>query len=100
LRLEALGLHSFFDAVLSVPDLWRQDPDHGVFEIAADGTQLPHDQLGFVGRDTAMLSLAGKAGICRIAVNYDQDAVAEVFIEGFDQLLVAVPWATSHTVVP
>jgi len=99
-RLETLGLHSYFDAVLSVPDLWRQYPDHGVFEIAADGTHRPHDQLAFVGRDTAMLSRAGKAGICRIAVNYDRDAVAEIFVKGFDQLLDAVPWATPHTVVP
>lgn len=98
-RLKALGLDACFEAVLATPDLWRQYPQQPVFEIAAETTRLPANQLAFVGCDTGMLAAAGSAGVCRIAVNYDKDAIAEVFINGFDQLPRAVPWASTHAAV-
>lgn len=93
-RLDALGLATYFTSVFSVPDLWRQYPEHPAVQIAARTTHLPCDRLAFVGRDTALLAEAGAAGIRRIAVNYDEDAVADIFLRGFDRLPDAVPWET------
>ncbi|MFW6171345.1 MAG: HAD family hydrolase [Planctomycetota bacterium] len=91
-RLDALGLSPYFSSVLSIPDLWRQYPEHPAFPIAARSTRLPCHRLAFVGRDTALLTEAGEAGMCRVAVNYDNDAVADVFLRGFDRLTDDVCW--------
>ena len=98
-RLDSLGLESYFENVLSMPDLWREFPDRPAFHVAAEITELPAHRLGFVGRDTAVLAQAGELGIRRIAVNYDEDAAADVFIRSFDRLLQAVPWDVEHTPV-
>ncbi|MFO7905010.1 MAG: HAD family hydrolase [Planctomycetota bacterium] len=99
-RLNALGLAPYFNSVFSIPDLWRQYPEHPALQIAARTTHLPCGRLAFVGRDTALLTEAGEAGICRIAVNYDNDAVADVFLRGFDRLPDAVPWESEPATTP
>jgi FMN phosphatase YigB (HAD superfamily) len=98
-RLKQLGLESYFQAALSVPELWRQYPDRPVFEVAMESTGLAPGRLAFIGRDTAMLAEAGAVGIRRIAVNYDDDAVADILIGNIDQLLEAVPWDAAPTPV-
>ncbi len=99
-RLDTLGLESYFESVLSVPDVWQAYPGRSAFEVAAEATQLPPHRLGFVGRDSATLAEAGDCGIRRIAVNYDDDALADVFIGSFDRLLDAVPWYTKQAATP
>ncbi len=91
-RLKRLGLASYFQSVLSVPEMWRQFPGRPAFQLAVEATGLVPSQLGFIGRDTAMLAEAGAVGLRRIAVNYDDDAVADILIGSIDQLLDAVPW--------
>jgi FMN phosphatase YigB (HAD superfamily) len=91
-RLDVLGLESYFESVVSLPDLWCKYPDRPAFQVAAEITELAAHRLGFVGRDAAVLAQAGEQGIRRIAVNYDEDAAADVFIRSFDRLLHAVPW--------
>lgn len=91
-RLDALGIESYFDEVLAVPDLWEQFPGRSAFEVAAAATQLAPQRLAYVGRDSSMLADAGHWGIRRVAVNYDEDAVADVFLRSFDRLPTALPW--------
>lgn len=91
-RLQTLGLAPYFHSVLSIPDLWREHPRQAPFQVAAQTTHLPCQRLAFVGREAAVLTEAGQAGLRRIAVNYDDDAVADVFLRGFDRLPDAVSW--------
>ncbi len=98
-RLERLSLIPYFQNALSVPDLWRRYPGRSVFDVAVELTGLTCRQVGFVGRDTTMLAAAGDSGVRRIAVNYEEDAVADVLIGSIDQLLDAVPWETANAMV-
>jgi hypothetical protein len=55
-------------------------------------TELAARRTGFVGRDSAALAEAGLVGMRRIAVNCDDDALADVFLRSFDRLPDSVPW--------
>jgi FMN phosphatase YigB (HAD superfamily) len=91
-RLETLGIDSHFQNILAVPDLWRSHPDRSPFEVASELTELAARRTGFVGRDSAALAEAGLVGMRRIAVNCDDDALADVFLRSFDRLPDSVPW--------
>jgi alkanesulfonate monooxygenase SsuD/methylene tetrahydromethanopterin reductase-like flavin-dependent oxidoreductase (luciferase family) len=46
----------------------------------------PAGNWAFVGRQQAGLDLAHRLGLLTVAFNYDPDAVADVYIEQFNQL--------------
>ncbi len=95
-RVERLGLDGHFQAILAAAELGMGSPRPSALEVALQNTGLKACQIGLVARDSLFLAEAGKHGIRRIAVNYDEDAMAEVFIESIDQLLDAVPWEGAH----
>ncbi len=98
-QLDRLGLESYFQTVFSMADLWQEHPSKSAFQVAIEWTGLAAYQVGFVGRDSAALAEAGQVGVRRIAVNYDEDATADIFMDNFDQLLDAVPWDTARAMV-
>ncbi len=99
-RLDTLGLTSRFDQILAIPDLWREQPGRSVFQIAAERSDLALHRLGYVGRDATLLAEAGQHGIRRIAVNYDDDARADIFLSSIDRLLDAVVWDIRRVAKP
>jgi hypothetical protein len=46
-----------------------------------------------VGRDARVLGQASRAGLRTVAVNYDADAEADIYMEHFEQLLDLLPWS-------
>jgi hypothetical protein len=60
---------------------------------------IPASQLGYLGRDSQVLADANQAGLRTVAVNYDLDAEADIYIGHFEQLLDALPWATTRAMV-
>jgi phosphoglycolate phosphatase-like HAD superfamily hydrolase len=46
--------------------------------------------VAYVGRDPTDLAAASRAGLLAIAFNYDADAVADFYLDQFDQLAALV----------
>jgi phosphoglycolate phosphatase-like HAD superfamily hydrolase len=98
-RLARLGVNNAFQHVLSAPEIWRDSPETNAVSVAISESNIPPHQLAFVGRDSSALHHARAAGLRTVAVNYDDDAEANVFIEQFDQLLAVLPWEPAHSMV-
>ena len=47
-----------------------------------------------MGRDTMALEEARAVGVRTAAVNYDDDAEADIYLGHFEQLLESLPWQT------
>ena len=86
-RLEQLGLGAFFAAVVSSADLKAAKPDRACYAEAIHRLNLRPDQAAFVGHDADELRGARRAGLKRIAVNYDRDVAADCYLKRFDDLL-------------
>ncbi len=95
-QLAKLGIDSCFDTVLASPDVARDEPGTAAVEVAIAHSGIPPRQLCYVGRDTAALAEAQAAGIRTAAVNYDDDAEADIYLGHFEQLLDAMPWHTAR----
>jgi len=95
-QLAKLGIGAYFHAILTHADIARTESAKRVMEVAVAHTGLMPRQLCYVGRDTATLGEASTAGIRTVAVNYDDDAEADIYLGHFEQLLGLLPWQTAR----
>jgi phosphoglycolate phosphatase-like HAD superfamily hydrolase len=87
-------------AALPATRLFRgAEPEKRSLEVALSLTRITSDQLCYVGRDTAALVEANAAGFRTVAVNYDDDAEADIYLGHFEQLLESLPWKAARTMV-
>lgn len=93
-RLSRLGLARFVGTVLTEMELNQARPNESCFDVAVAVSGLPREQLCYVGRSAPALAGATVAGLRTVAVNYDEDAEADVFLGHFEQLLDSLPWET------
>jgi beta-phosphoglucomutase family hydrolase len=75
--LEPLGLHAFFDAVVSADDVGRGKPDPHVFLTAAERVAVPSSRCVVVEDAPAGLEGARRAGMRSIGVLSSHDAGLE-----------------------
>jgi AHBA synthesis associated protein len=92
-QLVRLGLSRLFDRVLTEVDLGAAFPQQPALERAISLIDLPAKRLAYVGRDARVLGQASRAGLRTVAVNYDADAEADIYMEHFEQLLDLLPWS-------
>jgi phosphoglycolate phosphatase-like HAD superfamily hydrolase len=85
-RLRSLGVLSYFSVVLSSVELGVRLTEAGGYRSAAEAIGIPSSEMAFVGHGAEDLAGAADAEMLTIAVNYDADARADVFLERFDQL--------------
>lgn len=86
-RLASWGMANYFRSVVSSIDLGQTKPAAVCYRTALSAMNIPAVETVFVGHDTAELSGARKAGLNTVAFNYDADALADVYLERFDELL-------------
>lgn len=99
-RLETFGIGGCFSAVVSSADLGRTKPAIECYRHAASLLHLSASQTAFVGHDAEELTGARRAGMRVIAFNFDQDAVAERYLQRFDDLISVLPLRSSLTYRP
>lgn len=90
-QVARLGLRRLFDRVLTEVDLSTAFPHQPTLDLVISLIDLPVQQLAYVGRDARMLEQARRAGLRTVAVNYDADAEADIYLEHFEQLLDLLP---------
>lgn len=86
-RLAALGIGRFFSAVVSSADLQRTKPSRICYDTAIDRLRLTPAQAAFIGHDNDELLGARRAGMPVVAIHFERNATAEVFLRRFDGLL-------------
>lgn len=86
-RLAKLGIGSYFSAVVSSADLKQTKPARLCYDTAIARLKLTAAQTAFIGHDNDELIGARKAGMPVIAIHYERNATAEVFLRRFDGLL-------------
>jgi HAD superfamily hydrolase (TIGR01509 family) len=85
-RLARCGLENLFSGVVSSLDLGRVLPDPACYHAALRTLGLPGDLCAFVGHKAEELAGAQNAALHTVAFNCAADAVAEVFLDRFDDL--------------
>lgn len=88
-KLRRLRLEGRFATLLSSYELRMLAPAEQ-FRKAAAALGSEPSEVAYVGQDTRRLDQARAAGFQTIAINYDQDAVADAYLEQFDQILQIV----------
>jgi HAD superfamily hydrolase (TIGR01509 family) len=89
-RLARLGLAQYFGPVVSSVELGRTKPDSFCYRSAVAAMNLPAEQVAFVGHDAGELRGARRAALRTIAFNFDPEAVADYYLDRFEQLLPLV----------
>jgi FMN phosphatase YigB (HAD superfamily) len=89
-RLDRLGLGHLLTTVVSSVDLAQTMPEAGCYEAALAGMKLPAHRVAFVGHDAGQLAGAARLGMPTIAFNCDADALADVYLQRFENLLELV----------
>lgn len=91
--LRRFDIEAAWSAVVASVDIAHAMPEAACYRTALEAIGLPAAEVAFVGHGTAELAGAADVGMLTIAVNYDPDAVAGVYLERFGQLIetVAVP---------
>ncbi len=85
--LDGIGLKDRFRFALPSIEIGCVKPAPESYLQAIQAMGLPVEQVAFVGHDARELSGAKAVGMPTIAFNHDSDAVADVFLERFDELL-------------
>jgi len=93
-RLTRLRLQHAFPWIL--PAIENHGRDGVLLKRAVESMRLPVARLAYVGRDTRWLRVARRIGLRAIAFNYDEDAVAQDYIESFPQLLDRFAWKSDR----
>ena len=83
---ELLG-ESPWAAVISSRDLGCTMPAAACYEAALRAMQLPAAEVAFVGHDARELRGAAVQGLVTIAFNSDRDALADVYLQRFEDLI-------------
>ncbi len=93
-QLARLGVAGLFDRILAEVDIVAAFPRQSALDIAVSLSDVPVNQLAYVGRDPRLLVQARRAGLRTVAINFDADAEADVYAEHFEQLLELLPWSS------
>jgi len=86
MRLEQLGLRKYFDSIVSSYDVGAALPDHRCYGFALQQLSTGAERTVFLGHDAEELAGARSLGMKTIAFNYDPHAIADVYLEQFEQL--------------
>ncbi len=81
------GFGQVWDTFISSQELGTRKPDPNIYQAALNQMGIPSNQVVFVGHKCSELDGARAVGMKTIAFNYDHDAVADVFIDEFADLL-------------
>jgi putative hydrolase of the HAD superfamily len=95
------GFGHVWDSITSSMEVGTRKPDPRIYAAALQQLGVKANQAVFIGHRAQELEGARNAGIRTIAFNYDDDAVADYFIEKFSDLLrvpVIAPEANSAQV--
>ena len=84
-KLRRLRLEGRFSTLLSSYELRTMGPADQFRKAVSELHRQPAE-VAYIGQDTRMLAHAREAGLQTLAINYDQDAVADAYLEQFDQL--------------
>lgn len=85
-RLGRFGLGGLFTTLISSIDLEQIKPEAVCYRTALDAMKLPAGRVAFVGHDAAQLDGAAAVGMPTVAVNFDPDARADVYLARFQDL--------------
>jgi FMN phosphatase YigB (HAD superfamily) len=86
-RLTRFSIGAFFAAVVTSFDLHSAMPDPVCYRAAIEQLELEPCEVAFVGHDTARLAGAAALGMKTVAFNFDPDAVGDVRIAHFEDLI-------------
>lgn len=89
-RLRFMGLADRFCAVLTSRDLGVRKPDSASYQAALQHLKLQADEVAYVGKSSEEIQGAAKLGLTTIAINHEPGTRADVLLDRFDQLLLAV----------
>lgn len=92
-RLKKLGFGSPFRIAVSSIDLGSCMPDPQNYQSVLSGMQLSPSEVAFIGHSRKELSGAAKLGMKTIAINFDKDVRADLYLQRFSDLL---PHLTFH----
>jgi len=82
------GFGHVWDSVISSKELGVRKPSPVLYETAIAQVGIAPDEAVFVGHKTSELQGARDVGMKTIAFNYEVDAVADVYLEKFSDLLI------------
>lgn len=93
-RLERIGLGNLFSIVISSFDLRQTKPDAGAYQAALAAFDLPAADVAYVGHDAEDLRGASAVGMPTVAIHFDPDTCADVFLARIEELTdVLVPYS-------
>jgi len=95
--LQRLGLSDRFYRVVSSYDLGVTKPDQASYQAALAAMQMDAREVAFVGHDAKELIGAKQVGMPTIAVNHEPNAMADVNLDNFDQLLSVIRYRSMHS---
>jgi FMN phosphatase YigB (HAD superfamily) len=91
-KLARMDLRKFFPTVVSSIDLKSVMPDPANYRAALAMMSLPPEKVAFVGHKAEELAGARAVGMPTIAFNFEPEAVADVYLDRFDQLPQAIDY--------
>jgi HAD superfamily hydrolase (TIGR01509 family) len=86
-RLARMGLGAYFTAVVSSADLGVTKPAREGYVKAVELLGLVPARAAFVGHEGDELRGARRAGLRTLAFNFERDAVADLYLGRFEELL-------------
>jgi FMN phosphatase YigB (HAD superfamily) len=89
-QLTRLGFGSRFSFVLSSVELGFTKNESESYRVATTQFGKPVAQVAFVGSEPCHLSAAARLGMSTIAFNYDEQALADLYLRRFDDLATLV----------
>lgn len=87
------GIDQVWDVFVSSCEEGVRKPDPAIYQAALDQLCLGPSEASFVGHKRSELDGAIAVGLRTVAFNYEKEAVADEYIERFDQLLELFPAA-------
>jgi phosphoglycolate phosphatase-like HAD superfamily hydrolase len=85
-KLERLRLRPWFPTVLSAQDLPPGATRRERFQAVVNIAETPAAHIAYVGRIGEELRAAAHVGLLTIAFNQETDAIADMYLDQFDQL--------------
>ncbi len=86
-KLERGGLGNLWDSIIASREVGVQKPDPEIYLLALQQLGIQPHQAVFVGHKAAELEGASKVGIKTVAFNYEEDVIADFYIEEFSDLV-------------
>lgn len=98
-KLGRMGLRRFLPTVVSSIDLKSVMPDPANYRAALAKMSLPAERVAFVGHNAEELAGARAIGMPTIAFNFEPEAIADIYLERFDQLPQVIDHAVQQRLV-